>query len=216
MAASFPSSFLAPPFARFSRSAHPPTPLHRHLPLIETSPQLQLEATPSPVELVPSLGDAPSVVFVAVILAIAAQSWINSLLGGDQGLGAFLSDGGGFNKSGFKPRTRKRPNMDYRTTVPGDNTEPLGGPDPLPWLKLPELDFVDVAGQPKKPKQMRQSMKDMPPSSIEKDDSKVIARLEFLREQMKIEIKGDNLEGAKEVENELKRVMKKEGYDYSA
>ena len=40
----------------------------------------------------PPIG-APLVVLVAVILAFAAQSWINSLLGGDQGLGAFLSDG---------------------------------------------------------------------------------------------------------------------------
>ena len=87
------------------------------------------------------------VVIVAVILAFSAQTWINSLVGGDQGLGAFLSDGSGFNKSGFKPR--RRPITDERE-IEGDPTKPLGGSDPLPWLKLPELDFVDVAGQPKR------------------------------------------------------------------
>jgi len=156
--------------------------------------------------------DAPIVVCVAVLLAFFAQSWINSLLGGDQGLGAFLSDGKGFGNSGFKPRSR--PITDERA-IPGDITKPLGGPDPLPWLKLPELDYVDVAGQPKKPKRARRPMKEMLPS-MGRDDSKVISKLESLREKMKVEVERGNLENAKRVENELEALMKENGYDFSA
>ena len=156
---------------------------------------------------------APLVVLVAAILAFSAQSWINSLLGGDQGLGAFLSDGSGFKKSGFKPR--RRPITDDRA-IPGDVTIPLGGPDPLPWLKLPEFDFVDVAGQPKKPKQMQQSMREGKSPSSSRNESDVLAELEFLREQMKMEIERGNLEDAKRIESELERIMKKEGFNYSS
>ena len=65
-----------------------------------------------------------------IILGATAQSFINSMIQGEQGLGAFLSDGEGFKNSKFKPLSRK-PVKD----------------DPLPWLKLPKLSFVEVAGQ---------------------------------------------------------------------
>lgn len=55
------------------------------------------------------------------------------MLRGDRGLSNFLKDGSGFQGSGYK--------------AGNDNDGPLAGPDPLPWLKLPKLDFVDVAGQ---------------------------------------------------------------------
>jgi hypothetical protein len=145
---------------------------------------------------------------VAALLAFSAQSWINSLLGGEQGLGAFLSDGSGFNKSGFKQR--RRPRNDYGV-IPGDTTKPLGGPDPLPWLKLPELDFVDVAGQTKK---MQQSAREKI-SAIERSQSGVILRLDSLREQMKTEVGLGNFDAAKRIEIELERLMKDEGYDFS-
>ena len=153
----------------------------------------------------------PLVVLVAAVLAFLAQSWINSLLGGEQGLGAFLSDGSGFNKSGFKQR--RRPGNDYGV-IPGDNTKPLGGPDPLPWLKLPELDFVDVAGQTKTPKKMQQSARGKM-SAIERHQSGVILQLDSLREQMKTEVGQGNFEAAKRIEIELERIMKDEGYDFS-
>jgi hypothetical protein len=72
----------------------------------------------------------------AVILAVAAQSWINFLLRGERGLGAFLSDGTGYNKSGFQVRKKAEAALGGRT-------------DPLPWLTLPDLDYVDVAGRPR-------------------------------------------------------------------
>jgi hypothetical protein len=73
------------------------------------------------------------VLVVGVIgLAAGAQGLINSMLKGDQGLSNFLSDGQGFSGSGYKP-------LNERTAG--------RRPDPLPWLKLPKLDFVEVAGQ---------------------------------------------------------------------
>lgn len=81
------------------------------------------------------------IVSVAITLLVASQTFINTMLKGDQGLSAFLSDGSGFNKSGYRPRSSKE---DQRK-----DGAPLSGEDPLPWLKLPELDFVEVKGQEK-------------------------------------------------------------------
>lgn len=62
------------------------------------------------------------------------------MLSGDQGLAAFLKDGTGFQKSAFKER---KPNPFGK-----NENAPLGSSkDPLPWLKLPTLDFVEVKGQ---------------------------------------------------------------------
>ena len=121
----------------------------------------------------------------------------------------------GFNKSGFKPRSR-RPITDERS-IPGDTTKPLGGDDPLPWLKLPELDYVDVAGQPKGPNQQtKQTMKTTEAflSTAVRGESDGIAKLEMLRVQMKAAVDRGDLEDAKRIENELERIMKEEGYSY--
>jgi hypothetical protein len=77
-------------------------------------------------------------VAVAIFIGVTAQSFINSMIAGDQGLGAFLSDGNGFSNSKFKPLSRK--------TIKAD---------PLPWLKLPKLDFVEVAGQDDEENEMK-------------------------------------------------------------
>ena len=163
--------------------------------------------------------ETPLVVLGALLLAFSAQSWINSLLGGDQGLGAFLSDGTGFNKSSFKQR--KRPITDERS-LPRDPTAPLGGGDPLPWLKLPELDYVDVAGQPKKSPKPKVKQKSVPQKIIEEmnlsinRDELVLLRLEALKDEMKIAVQSGKLDEAKRIEDELEKVMKEEGYDFSA
>lgn len=216
MVLSSQSPSFAPPLRHSSRHVHQsiPIPTYRLMPLIiESNPSTMLHMQESFDVDMPPIG-APLVVLVAVILAFAAQSWINSLLGGDQGLGAFLSDGTGFNKSGFKPRS-SRPITDERS-IPGDTTKPLGGDDPLPWLKLPELDYVDVAGQSKRPKQTTQTMKTTEAflSSVVRDESDVIVKLEMLREQMKTAFDRGDLEDAKRIENELERIMKEEGYSY--
>lgn len=149
----------------------------------------------------------PLVILLATMLGVLAQSWINKLLDGEEGLGAFLSDGTGYNKSAFKPRKR---------FVTDDER---GGADPLPWLKLPELDFVDVAGQPKKTKRERQQQ-DMVSNSSESSNSdneaEVVSRLEFLFAQMKSEVENDNLIEAKRIELELEKIMEEEGFNFSS
>jgi hypothetical protein len=142
----------------------------------------------------------PLIVFVAAILAFSAQSWINSLIGGEQGLGAYLSDGSGFNKSAFNQRKR--------SSKGGE------GGDPLPWLNLPEFDFVDVAGQRKK-STIIQPIRGQATSAIERDQSEVLFQLDLLRAQIKMEVEMGNLEAAKDVEIRLVRLMKEEGYDFS-
>ena len=125
------------------------------------------------------------------------------MLGGDQGLGAFLSDGSGYNKSGFKPRKK--------------NEEEAS--DPLPWLKLPEFDYVDVAGQPKKPKlQQLQKIQSDDLSDMSRDsrnEAEIVSRLELLFAEMKKEVDNDNLIEAKRIELELEKIMEEEGYNFS-
>jgi hypothetical protein len=83
---------------------------------------------------------APAFLLVlALTLGVAANGWIQKLLQGDQGLGSYLSDGSGFQKSGF----RSVRSSDERAV----------SSDPLPWLQLPELDFVEVAGQEQQKKE---------------------------------------------------------------
>mmetsp|Transcript_3864 Transcript_3864/g.4990 ORF Transcript_3864/g.4990 Transcript_3864/m.4990 type:complete len:220 (-) Transcript_3864:83-742(-) len=82
-------------------------------------------------------GGVALITVAALVIFVAAQSFINSMLRGDRGLGAFLSDGSGYNRSGFRSR---------RGAEEGDDGTAVAK-DPLPWLKLPRLDFVEVAGQ---------------------------------------------------------------------
>ena len=72
--------------------------------------------------------------FIAFVLLVASQTFINQMLSGDQGLGAFLRDGRGVGRSSFRPLTLE------------DKSRAVAS-DPLPWLKLPKLDYVQVAGQ---------------------------------------------------------------------
>ena len=144
----------------------------------------------------------PFVLLAAIALAVLAQSWINTLLGGDQGLGAFLSDGSGYNKSGFKPRKK--------------NTMDKEAADPLPWLKLPEFDYVDVAGQPKKPKRQQLQKIQSNSSDDSSNEAEVVSRLELLFAKMKEEVENDNLIEAKRIELELEKIMEDEGYSFSS
>jgi hypothetical protein len=75
-----------------------------------------------------------AVVALALSIGIGANVWIQQLLSGDRGLGNFLSDGSGFGRSKFQPLTTK----DQDRAVSSD---------PLPWLRLPKFDFVEVAGR---------------------------------------------------------------------
>ena len=126
-------------------------------------------------------------------------------------MGAFLSDGTGYNKSGFKPRRKNK------ADDAGDPSKPLGGADPLPWLKLPEFDYVDVAGQPKKPKQPEIIIPNSSSTnSSSKSEAEVVSRLEFLFARMKEEVDNDNLIEAKRFELELEKIMEEEEFSFSS
>jgi hypothetical protein len=134
----------------------------------------------------------PLAVLASIILLITAQSWINFLLKGDRGLGAFLSDGSGYNKSGFKPKAKN------------DGKEQTE--DPLPWLTLPQFDYVDVAGQPKR-------LQNMNEQAIQAN-ARVVSKMEEPKDQIRIKIEEGDLETAKQIERELEALMKQEGYEF--
>ncbi|GFH52619.1 hypothetical protein CTEN210_09095 [Chaetoceros tenuissimus] len=136
---------------------------------------------PSSLEQITSISDISSkaiIVLTAGILGIASQSFINSMLKGDQGLSAFLSDGKGFQGSKFKTSQGK------------DEKE-----DPLPWLKLPKLDFVEVAGQ-----------------SV--DETEIVRELELLKERGRLEVEAGEREKAQLTRDEMNAMMEKYGFEY--
>lgn len=119
----------------------------------------------------------PLLLFAALGVGIAAQTFINQMLKGEDGLGAFLSDGSGYNKSKFKSKASSKE----------------AKKDPLPWLKLPELDFVEVAGQEKTKYQ---------------SEGELLDKLEIIRQDMNQAVEEGNLEKAKTLEMDLERIMK--------
>lgn len=158
------------------------------------------------------------IAIVALVLLVSAQSFINKMLEGDQGLGAFLKDGSGYNRSGYRPGNKNNRGDDGK-----DN-------DPLPWIKLPRLDFVEVAGQ-----------KDLPPpvaaaATIDrKEQQRVYEELENLRLRLNRELENvrkrrqdatgataiggqddvdDDMAEAKRLQNSLEGLMKLYGLEY--
>ena len=155
----------------------------------------------------------------ALVLFVLAQSFINQMLEGDQGLAAYLRDGQGYNKSAFQPSTTKRKKKkkstnrqssssssqwDYSATDNSrrsssyfsDSIDDAVSNDPLPWLKLPSFDFVEVAGQ---------------------DTTDPVAKeLEELRREIQQEVQDSgNSERAQMLERELKDLMEQEGFEYN-
>jgi hypothetical protein len=116
-------------------------------------------------------------VTVALVLGIAAQSFINQMLQGDQGLGAFLKDGRGYNRSGFRYQEDEKS-------------------DPLPWLKLPKLDFVEVAGQ--------------------ENETLAYQRMEEMRVGMNQQLHQGNVQEATTLREELERFMEEAGIEYKS
>lgn len=133
------------------------------------------------------------IVSIALIIGVAAQWFINSMVSGDRGLGAFLSDGSGFNRSNFKPVDR---NNKY------EGNSPLSGPDPLPWLKLPKLSYVEVAGQEKN-------------EVVHPSEDAMREVLQSLAEKILYHVKNGELELAKETEAELEQRLEEFGFEYS-
>jgi hypothetical protein len=113
------------------------------------------------------------VVILALVLLVSAQSFINNMLKGDQGLGAFLKDGSGYNRSGYRPSNSKSNNVDNANN------------DPLPWLKLPRLDFVEVAGQ----KEQQQAEEAAVAQRLEQEEQERVYRdLDRLKRELNIEL----------------------------
>ena len=133
------------------------------------------------------------VTLIAIIIGVASQALINSMLKGDQGLGAFLSDGSGYQNSAFRPIR--------------SSSEQKGKNDPLPWLQLPNLDFVEVTGQEKDNKMVDDYTDGLA-------ERKLQERLEGLAERMRSEMSVGNIEEAKKTQIELERIMKEYGYEY--
>lgn len=118
---------------------------------------------------------------VALGLFLAAQGYINSMLKGDQGLGAFLQDGSGFKNSAYSPSSKKQKEV---------------GEDPMPWLSLPKLDFVEVAGQ-------------------KASEEMVQERLELLRKEMNQKLLEGKTVEATALRRELERLCEECGFEFS-
>ena len=143
-----------------------------------------------------SFPTVPLVVVVALGIGWLAQGWINTMMEGDRGLGAFLRDGTGYNRSAFGSNRPKRQQQQQQQQQQQD--------DPLPWLKLPKLDYVEVAGQEQETEPTLQQL----------DDRAVEQTLEKLRIELQDELESGNLTKANQLRVQLETIMKEQGYEY--
>jgi len=138
---------------------------------------------------------------VALTLVTAAQTLINSMLDGDRGLRAFLSDGSGYNNSAFKGGGRRG------RTTDGNTSSNSSASDPLSWLTLPKLDFVDVVGQEKETVAVV-----VVPNKEE--EALVVQKLEKLAERLRFELQDGEKGKAEKTALELESLMQKYGFNY--
>jgi hypothetical protein len=111
----------------------------------------------------------PVLVVIALGLGLSAQGWIK--------------DGKGYQRSSFRP------------LADGDRA---ASSDPLPWLSLPKLDFVEVAGQ----------------EDSGSDETKLMEELESLRLAMNEQLKTGNLPEAAAIRNKLEKMMRESGVEF--
>lgn len=141
----------------------------------------------------------PAIALLAIAIGFVAQTFINSMLKGDRGLGAFLSDGSGYSGSAFRPR---------RGGDRSDTTDkPLSGPDPLPWLKLPQFDFVEVAGQ-----ETSNGRNILSPE----EEASIMIQLEDLQTVLREEVNAGNTAEANRLRRRLEELMDEYGFQYEA
>lgn len=139
----------------------------------------------------------PAIALLAIAIGFVAQTFINSMLKGDRGLGAFLSDGSGYSGSAFRPR---------RGGDRSDTTDkPLSGPDPLPWLKLPQFDFVEVAGQ--ETSNVRNILSP-------EEEANIMIQLEDLQTVLREEVNAGNTAEANRLRRRLEELMDEYGFQY--
>jgi hypothetical protein len=81
--------------------------------------------------------------------------------------------------------------------------------DPLPWLRLPKLDYVEVAGQKDQAREdfERGRMKNL---STTADPSLVVQQLEDLRGRMNQKIAQGDMDAAESLRQQLEAKMKNE------
>ena len=120
------------------------------------------------------------IILVAGALGILSQTLINSMLKGDQGLSAFLSDGKGYGNSKYKAASGESGRL---------------SDDPLPWLKLPKLSFVDVAGQ----------------EVVNEED--VVKKLELLAQRGRDELEAGDKVKAAQTRDEINSLMVDNGFE---
>ena len=61
---------------------------------------------------------------------------------------------------------------------------------------------------------MERDMENEMKKSLERDE-KVLVKLEYLKDQMKLEVQMGDLRAAKRIEEDLEKIMKEEGYDWN-
>jgi hypothetical protein len=122
----------------------------------------------------------PVIVILGVSIGIAAQLWISKMTQGDRGLGAFLKDGNKFAGSNF-------------STMKSSN-DSVSGNDPLPWLRLPNLDFVEVAGQSSVNSKVEDLMRRMEKASREGKEELALE----LKEEIEASLAANGLETIQE------------------
>ena len=184
----------------------------------------------------------PIIVIVALTIGILANGWIASLISGDQGLGSYLSDGSGYNKSKFKTIQRRKSNVDNNNDSTIKNDRAVQGDDPLPWLRLPNLDFVEVVGQPKQRTSNTRSRRIATTTSIystssitdtvtlknslttgnnndnettTSTDMIALEELELLRLRMQEQLLLGNMVQAEQLRNTLERLMKENNIQFT-
>jgi hypothetical protein len=187
----------------------------------------------------------PIVLFFAIVIGIVANGWIQTLLKGDQGLGSYLSDGSGYQKSSFRPLSAKGKNNSNNNNSNSKNNDNMVAvkSDPLPWLKLPQLDFVEVAGQVKTNNNINSpedgwkslwsnrpneegkmsSMKSFQNGGDNNNknnpnqallDETLLLQLERLRLEMSYQLQQGNIDDAIVIRNELEKMMKENNIEY--
>lgn len=140
-----------------------------------------VEATEQSGWIITQIASPQLLLLVSLVLGVVANGWIQRLLNGEQGLGSFLSDGSGFNKSKFKP-------------LRSDEDRAVQS-DPLPWLRLPQLDFVEVAGQESRAPNLR-------------DNDAVVTQLEMLRVRMNDQLAAGNVAEANALRQQMETIMR--------
>lgn len=137
-----------------------------------------------------------------MIIGGAAQFLIQKQLQGDQGLGAFLKDGRGYSNSSFRPIL--------------DSDRAVSQGDPLPWLKLPKLDFVEVAGQSNSNNNNSNNDAADAADDLEKDDLETtVQMLETLQGELNQQMALGNTAEAQVIKRRLQTIMTEKGISYN-